>query len=79
MCIRWRIPQPSAEILAKLRAEWPSLPTFFRIIRSGFGRIINNVRLLMWIVILTVPLLALVLNTRGQLQWDPRDFTSDRI
>ena len=33
----------------------------------------------MWIVILTVPLLALVLNTRGQLQWHPRDFTSDRI
>ena len=42
-------------------------------------RIVITLALLLWIVILSVPLLALLLATRGQLQWQRGNFSGDRI
>ena len=42
-------------------------------------RILITLALLLWIVILSVPLLALLLATRGHLQWQRGNFSGDRI
>ena len=48
------------------------------VVRSG-RRIFIALVLLVWILILSIPLLALMLATRGQLQWQRSEFSGDRV
>ena len=72
--------QPSAEMLAKLGWGTNIITNMFSgSLGRAVRRIVITLALLLWIVILSVPLLALLLATRGQLQWQRGNFSGDRI
>ena len=69
LCVGWRMPQPSAEMLAKLEGGRNIITNMFsRSLGRAVRRIFITLASLMWIVILSVPILARLLATRGQLQ-----------